>query len=1756
MKPMHSASDQAFASGLQLHEEVGRGSVGSVWRATRDGEEYAVKIYDAARDHQDTLRAFRREAAVHMGVRHPAIPRIFEVGVVDGRPYMVSEYVRGQTLASILTRGPLPVRRVFELARDLADALGAVHRKGLVHRDIKPRNILITPGGEVRLIDFGIAMHTQTVHDHEAAGTFLYGAPEQIGVLERVVDGRADLYGLGCVLYECVAGRVPFVSRNLSDLLHAHAALIPARLDTVVSDCGTDMADIVERLLQKDPDERFTDADALRDELERRAPWLGHPRSVESVESERCVGRHHVAARVLEALRSVERGTGHIVLIEGSSGSGKSHLAEHVLQHVTRDGTLVLRARCSAANPIPFSPLRDAVRSISARATSSGVGEHLQRRAREAAGASSGVLRWLAPSVERQPEVALAQTVARDERDVFVNTLRGFFTRLADLEGAAVLWIDDVQWIDDASREVLVALAHSLSSHRLSVMLTGRDEANCADAMARLKAALQPEGLMVVALPPLDETSVRHLVELELGDGVPEWFLQQVAVRSHGNPMAVRQFILTMKEAGALVPSWGRWSIDRGAVASLPVPGTLLELMTGRINMLPTTVREVLAVATLLGARFAPDRLIACCREQPPRAVRDAVGIAMQAQLIEREGEAIRFVHDRIRETLARELPDDVTVYHRRAADHIEASRERQEEDVHQLAEHLLRANPDAEPQRTFHACLQAAEHSVRNHAPARAWELLHAAEPLMPHDLDEAARLRFHRAAGNACFQTERVGEAVRHFRAALTLTTSPIERAATRAHIARAWVFDFATREGTREIAEAFQELNLQLPTAESSDPSALLARLNQMLLDAVSSVDAGLEPATGDELAALKATIALGELGFLSGYYDRNLPFAMQCGILALVPACRAGESVEACQGLSTFAWMVSLLGRRDLVERFCRMAMALARRTGNRQCIAATMSTCAIAWHIGGNVEEAFSLQRDVFEFHSDWLGPLAFQNCCVDLACQYLMRGYATEERRVSLAALRRLEGREGSFLGGYSCRAAASMMSAEATLGLMQEAAEHYNLVESYKGTVPETRAVPWISVEGFRLNWHHHQDEYGVAFSEVVRRHRAWGIPPARGALHGQHFYVVHAWARLAIRLHAAEADRDAALDAVRDAARDLSAAASIPTFKAHALLIRANITLLEGDARAAWATLDEARATTLELDAPWLLLEDARCRARVYRRLGNLFAAQQEALRARSVASRLGWRGCARHIDAEFELQAGSEGSYDSTPTNATARPVTPEAGRLQRRLDALIALSRASASVVDLDELARIALDEVARILGAERAMLFLASEDRIPTFFHGRTASRKDMDTPTGYSSTTVADAFSRRHAVLASTRGDANTLASESVIAYDLRSVIAAPLLAGERVLGVMYLDNRLARGIFNQEHVELLTAMGHLLATAIETARAARLDARLQAETERRKLAETLRELNAQLTSTLNLGESLTLLLAAITREVPHDSSIVLLREGATFEVAATNRADGRRASSPPLPPGLHAHLLTLRDAAVLPGEELNPDRRGESLLVLPIQTGDTLSGALILSRAAGADFTQNEIALARTVTSQAGIAIENARLFQRVKQLAEHDGLTGIFNRREFFRRAADATERCATEGVPLAAVMLDVDHFKRFNDRYGHAIGDEVLRLVARVASGVLGDRAVFGRYGGEEFAALLPDVTPETAAHVADGLRHAIALNRMSSPTYGELQVTVSVGVSTLRAGDDVSALLNRADRALLLSKNNGRNRTTSC
>jgi diguanylate cyclase (GGDEF)-like protein len=388
-----------------------------------------------------------------------------------------------------------------------------------------------------------------------------------------------------------------------------------------------------------------------------------------------------------------------------------------------------------------------------------------------------------------------------------------------------------------------------------------------------------------------------------------------------------------------------------------------------------------------------------------------------------------------------------------------------------------------------------------------------------------------------------------------------------------------------------------------------------------------------------------------------------------------------------------------------------------------------------------------------------------------------------------------------------------------------------------------------------------------------------------------------------------------------------------------------------------------------------------------------------------------------------------------------------------------------------------------------------------------------------------------------------------------------RSEIAAPLLLAGDCLGVINVESRRANA-FSDADLDLLETLASRAATALHNAR---LHA---AEREQRQFAETLRDIALSLAAELNPDAILDVLLDHVARVAPYDTASIMLLDPHTHRVRMDRARGYERLGLGDRADRFTLHLddyANLARMAATRRPHVVPDTHADAFWVpgelaahigswagAPIVARGQLLGFLSLDKFEAGFYTAEMADRLAAFAAAAGLALENARLYAEQQRLAVTDGLTGIANRRQFDSVLARELLRAVRYSRPLALILLDLDDFKRFNDRYGHPAGDGVMRALALVLAQSLRAMDLAARYGGEEYAVILPETDGASACQVAEHLRQMVAQLPLA-PQAGASQVTISLGVAVApEHGATPDDLVRAADAALYEAKRLGKNR----
>jgi diguanylate cyclase (GGDEF)-like protein len=1785
-------------SGFELVEELGRGATTAVYRALREGEEYAVKIQELSGPDDPARLTFRREAAILAAIRHPCLGKVYEVGD-DGRiSYLAMDLIAGRTLAlAVEEEGTLPESRVLSVAADVASALDAAHRVGLVHRDVGPRNIVLRSDGRAVLIDFGLATQTGTRQPEDVViGTVIYSAPEQTGMVRRPVDRRSDLYSLGAVLFECVTGRPPFQAVDVGEVVRMHAVTPPVDVRSIEPGVSVQLSRIIARLLAKDPDDRYQEASSLLSDIEalRRGTLaedavLGQAIADQSARMITLVGRELELAGIAEIVKEARStGAGSTVLIESDPGGGKTRLVDE-LAHIARgEGMTVLVAHLGIDHPGPLGPLAQAFGRYFADletrhpATLARLRSEIGLDRPGAADSLAGLSRELDSFLSTDEEQAAENRAGTGFHEFAVIEMAHLLMAVAAAStDGTLLVLDNAHLADDATHRVLSYLAPELERLRLVVVLTARNGPSEAHALARLRTDMGEAVGRRIELSPLSDDQIEAILKWQLGgDALDSSLANEITIRANGNPAAAVEYLRSALEAGVLRPCFGTFSVDAEALASLDLPTDVRGLALRRLDNLHPATRWLLTEAAVIGSSFYAD-LLAKITKWPVGDVHVALGEAASARVVESQGsERFVFLHEGVRDTLLASFDSKASKRaHEMLARTLHDTGDNRPEMIYDVARHYALGDIATDPKRSFQANHRAARLALAAQADDDALAFLATAESVAE-EFHISVGSAFETDFGTALARSGQIASALEHYQNALGLERERIGKARIHEHIARVFYAQSNGSMSLEHAQEGLSELGAPLPTNGVLVAVSTIWRCLRSLLMGLTRF--GFGKARRGKREKVRLECRLLEVAGDAADLEHRSFLAVGVALRALLPANRLGharEYVGAYAHLGVVLAQVRLVTAARLVARH---TSRVAERTGDHATIVHAKLLEAISLEFQGESVRSQQLLANVLRTEARWLQPGEYLSgvlaACIGLGLRgriFEQVAWIDEATRHASTATRIAEGTVNGldFVG-----IAISGLLEQPTVGL-----ERISRVrDSLAGT--KTSRISLAGYEVALANFHFGLNELGAPFEQAIDQFRALKLPPWNCPYNLSSFWIVQAYGRIAQMLNSSETDRTERTRLARKAVRQLRIAARTPLLRAHYFAARTGYHVAKGRYKRALRASAKGQTMLIGLDGPGVEMAIQTARSRALAGAGHLQESERMAVAAARLAEDLGITAFVRWIQPALpdrtRTRVGLTYGSPQSHTMGGGRPgaghpaaggrggnAMPAAGgvrvasRAARQLEALLQVGAAAARVLDPEELARLALDETVRILNAERALLFLTNENSGLVRPHiGRDAAGNDLKELTGYSTTIVDRVVATREAMVLTGTEEGAALGSESAVTHGLRSILVAPLQIEDRLLGVVYLDSRLAKGIFTGDDVEILSAITSNVAFALETARLAEMELSVASERRQRQVAELLRDSMRSIGQSLEPRGVLRSILQTSVSALNSDAGAILLADGERLEVAA---AVGGGVSLPPegydLAKADQPEIAeALRSRKPLSVSSVISERnsplfgllgRSGSFIVAPLVVREQAVGALVIIARRPNAFGQTQTEVAAALAGQGVVAYENAQLFARVQTLAQRDELSGVANRRYFFELAGRCFRDARQSAKPLSAMMLDIDHFKDVNDRYGHASGDDVIREVAQRISRVIGSGDIVGRYGGEEFA-LVVLAAVDHAHELAERLRRVISEAPVATAS-GPVDVTASVGVAEMALRDaDLGRLLQRTDAALYEAKRAGR------
>jgi len=580
-----------------------------------------------------------------------------------GQPVLVLEDIDGLSFKEYLAEKPLGIQSFLDIALQMAKAINSLHDFHIIHKDLKPSNVVIHPEThKAKVIDFSIASRFyQESQDiclpNLLEGTLLYMSPEQTGRMNRTLDYRTDFYSLGAVFYEMLVGSPPFSASDSLELVHSHIAKVPVSPHVIHPRIPEMLSRITMKLLAKTAEERYQSASGLIADLQKCQQRWQESGQISLFElaqqdfsralqiSEKLYGREKENQQLMDLFEQASRGTSELLLIAGYSGVGKSSLVQEIYKPITeKRGYFVSGKFDQFQHNIPYSAIVQAFSGLLKQLLmgSEQELENWRKGFLKALGSNGSVLTEVLPELEwiigEQPPVQ--ELGALESQNRFNSVFQSFIGVFCDIRHPLVLFLDDLQWADSATLMLLQELFTNKQLGYLFVIGAYRDNEvspthplmlTC-DELKKAEILYQDMKLLPLKTEDIQQMLVDtlHRDKDELS-GLTDLILQ----KTDGNPFFIGQFLNTLYEEKLLKFHTGnrQWSWELAKIRKMEITENVVDLMIRKLRKLPEKVQEVLPIAACLGNVFEL-RTLAWITERDRGELLDELAPALQEKML------------------------------------------------------------------------------------------------------------------------------------------------------------------------------------------------------------------------------------------------------------------------------------------------------------------------------------------------------------------------------------------------------------------------------------------------------------------------------------------------------------------------------------------------------------------------------------------------------------------------------------------------------------------------------------------------------------------------------------------------------------------------------------------------------------------------------------------------------------------------------------------------------------------------------------------------------------------------------------------------------------------------------------------------------------------------------------------------------------------------------------------------------------------
>lgn len=664
-----------YLPGYQIKEQIYAGSRTLVCRATRlaDGKSVIVKLMRNEYPSFSELVQFRNQFIISQNLDIDGVVVPLSLETYNNFYALVMEDFGGVPLGEYFHKSEsITLSEFFDAGIQIVVALDALHKERIIHKDIKPANILINPDTkQVKLIDFSIASllprETQQLKNPNVLeGTLTYISPEQTGRMNRGIDYRTDFYSLGATFYKLLTQQFPFVTTDPMELMHCHIAKFPPTITSLNPKIPHQLSDIVAKLMAKNAEERYQSALGIKYDLELcQQSWntRGNIPSFELGQRDLCdrfiipeklYGRETEISQLLQAFERISNGSSEVMLLAGFSGIGKTAVVNEVHKPIVRQRGYFIRGKYDQfQRHVPFSAFVQAFRDLMGQllSQSNSLLEYWKKNILQVLGENAQVIVDVIPELEaivgkQQQALELEGNAAQNR---FNLLFQNFIKIFATSEHPLVIFLDDLQWADSASLKLMQLLAAQTNTGYMLIIGAYRDnEVSAAHPLMLTLTQIRLSGATVnkIALAPLEPGNINDLVADTLNCSRPLALplANLVYQKTKGNPFFCTQFLKVLYEERLITFNFESryWECNISRVRERALTDDVVELIAQVLKKLPISTQIVLQFAACIGNEFDLNSLAVVLEKSHLQTATD-LWKALQEELILPKNETYKF---------------------------------------------------------------------------------------------------------------------------------------------------------------------------------------------------------------------------------------------------------------------------------------------------------------------------------------------------------------------------------------------------------------------------------------------------------------------------------------------------------------------------------------------------------------------------------------------------------------------------------------------------------------------------------------------------------------------------------------------------------------------------------------------------------------------------------------------------------------------------------------------------------------------------------------------------------------------------------------------------------------------------------------------------------------------------------------------------------------------------------------------------------